>query len=181
MKIYTRTGDQGETGLFGGPRVGKDSLRIETYGTVDHLNAVLGLARSEPLSADVDEVLATTQNHLFDLGAELATPDPQAHGTAIITETQISWQEAQIDHFEEMLEPLKAFILPGGTRGAAQVHVARCVCRRAERLIVALSRVETISPQMIAYANRLSDLLFVLARAINHQAGVADVPWQRGS
>src|SRR5687768_6714723 len=118
MKIYTRTGDAGETGLFGGPRVAKDDPRIAAYGDIDELNAVLGVARAEPLGAEIDTVLGTIQNHLFDVGAELATPDPAKHGTAIIGPPQVLWQEQTIDHFESQLAPLRHFILPGGTRGA---------------------------------------------------------------
>ena len=171
MKIYTKTGDTGETGLFGGPRVPKDDPRIEAYGTIDELNAILGVARAERPRADFDEVLNRIQHDLFALGAELATPDPAAKGIDAIKAEHIAWQEEQIDQFEEQLEPLTQFILPGGTRAAALLHAARCVCRRAERHIVSLSRHASINPQLIAYVNRLSDLLFVLARAVNRAAG----------
>ncbi len=181
MKIYTKTGDLGETGLFGGPRVRKDAPRIEAYGTVDELNALLGLARAETLGGDFDQLLARIQNELFDLGAELATPDPQAKHTAIIGATHIADLEAAIDRYEAQLAPLKQFILPGGTRGAAIVHLARTVCRRAERRLVTLAASEPVSQTAIIYLNRLSDLLFVLARAINQAGGSPDVPWQKSS
>jgi cob(I)alamin adenosyltransferase len=181
MKIYTRTGDQGETGLYGGGRVRKDDPRIAAYGTVDELNALLGLARAESLPPEIDAVLARLQNELFDLGAELATIDPPAMGTAVINAARIAALESTIDRFEEHLAPLKQFILPGGCQGAALLHVSRTVCRRAEREVVFLAAIpqEKVSPDVIVYLNRTSDLLFVLARAANAAAGVADVPWQR--
>jgi cob(I)alamin adenosyltransferase len=181
MKIYTKTGDEGETGLFGGPRVRKDAPRIEAYGAVDELNAVLGLVRAEPLPADIDALLATIQNELFDLGAELATPDPAKMGVGALGPSQIAKLEAAIDRHEALLPPLKQFVLPGGSRAAAALHVGRTVCRRAERRAITLASVERISPQLIVYLNRLSDLLFVLARAVNHAAGLPDVPWQKSS
>jgi cob(I)alamin adenosyltransferase len=181
MKIYTKTGDTGETGLFGGPRVPKDAPRIEAYGTVDELNALLGLARCETLPPDVDALLARIQNELFDVGAELATPDPQAKNTATLGAKSIAALEAAIDQHEAQLTPLRQFILPGGTRPAALMHLARTVCRRAERRLVTLATVETISPTLIVYVNRLSDLLFVLARSINQSQGCNDVPWQKSS
>ena len=181
MKIYTKTGDSGDTGLFGGPRVRKDAVRIEAYGTVDELNAVLGVARAEELPDEISPVVAKIQHQLFDVGAELATPDPSAHGTATIGDAQIGWLEEVIDRYEARLEPLSEFILPGGTRAAASLHLARCTCRRAERLVVRLAAEESISPSLIAYLNRLGDLLFVLARAANQAAGEADVVWKKGS
>lgn len=179
MKIYTKTGDRGDTGLFGGPRVRKDDPRIEAYGTVDELNAVLGLARCEPLGRPLDDLLATLQNELFDLGAELATPDPQRMGTRTIAAGHVARLEAAIDQHETTLEPLKAFILPGGTRSAALLHLARTVCRRAERRLISLADREPISADLIVYLNRLSDLLFVLARSANHAANITDVPWKK--
>jgi cob(I)alamin adenosyltransferase len=181
MKIYTKTGDNGETGLFGGPRVPKDSPRIEAFGAVDELNALVGLARAESLPREIDELLARIQSELFDLGAQLATPDPAAHGTALIGAGQIAALEAAIDGFEATLKPLQQFILPGGARGAAALHVARTVCRRAERRVVALSHTagNNVSADLIVYLNRLSDLLFVLARAANAAAGEGDVPWKK--
>src|SRR5690242_1194331 len=136
MKIYTKTGDDGETGLFGGPRVRKNCPRIEAYGTVDELNAVVGLVRTEGPPADIDELLARIQNELFDLGAQLATPEPAKFGIAGATEAHVAALEGAIDRYEAELEPLRQFILPGGTAAAAALHLARTVCRRAERLVV---------------------------------------------
>ncbi|HWB11685.1 MAG TPA: cob(I)yrinic acid a,c-diamide adenosyltransferase [Pirellulales bacterium] len=181
MKIYTKTGDSGETGLFGGPRVSKDDPRVEAYGDVDELNALLGLVRCEPLEAPIDQLLAVIQNELFDLGAELASPEPDRVGTRRITAVRAGALESAIDQYEAQLPPLKNFILPGGVRAAALLHLARTVCRRAERRVVALSRREPISAEIVVYVNRLSDLLFVLARAANHVARRGDVPWQQAS
>ena len=181
MKIYTKTGDNGETGLFGGPRVPKDAPRIAAYGEVDELNTVLGLVRSEQPPAEIDRLLANIQNELFSVGAELATPDPAALGTRLIGPSHVAALEHAIDRFEAGLSPLRQFILPGGNKAAAGLHLARAVCRRAERLIVTLARdpAAGIAPEIIHYINRLSDLLFVLARAANHAAGIPDVPWQK--
>lgn len=180
MKIYTKTGDDGETGLFGGPRVRKDAHRIEAYGTVDELNATLGRARSEPLPPPLDTILARVQGELFDLGAELATPDPERFNLHRIQEPHIARLESAIDQLEGGLPPLQNFILPGGTRAAAELHVARTLCRRAERRLVTLASQEQISAALIVYLNRLSDLLFVMARFANRAAGQADVAWQSG-
>ena len=176
MKIYTKTGDAGETGLFGGPRVRKDHARIEAFGTVDELNSELGIVRTHAPAATFDPLLRRIQNELFDLGAQLATPGPADER---ITEAHVAAIEAEIDRHEEELEPLKNFILPAGTPLAAAIHVARTVCRRAERRVVSLAA-ETgtaIPANAIEYLNRLGDLLFVLARVANRQAGVADDPW----
>lgn len=183
MKIYTKTGDRGETGLFGGPRVRKDATRIEAYGTVDELNSVLGVARTQLGAGAIDTLVEAIQNDLFAVGAELATPDPAAHQTAMIGPQQIAVLEAAIDRHEEQLAPLKQFILPGGVPAAAQLHLARSVCRRAERRVVTLAHEpgETVSGDLVVYLNRLSDLLFVLARAANHEAQRADVPWRKPS
>jgi cob(I)alamin adenosyltransferase len=183
MKIYTKTGDTGETGLFGGPRVSKDAPRIEAYGSVDELNSVLGLARAQLEPGEIDSLLAQVQNDLFALGAQLATPDPAAHQTAMVGDRQIAALESAIDHFEARLEPLKQFVLPGGTPAAASLHLARTACRRAERRVVTLARTssEPIARELIVYLNRLSDLLFVLARTVNRDAGRDDVPWQKPS
>jgi cob(I)alamin adenosyltransferase len=180
MKIYTKTGDQGETGLYGGGRVRKDAPRIEAYGTVDELNAVLGLVRAESPPPDIDLLLAAVQNDLFDLGAELATLDPAAKNVAAVGPPQITALEQAIDRFDQQLAPLRQFILPGGAKAAAALHVARTVCRRAERRVIRMSSCEgePISQQVVIYLNRLSDLLFVLARAANAAAGKADVAWQ---
>jgi cob(I)alamin adenosyltransferase len=141
---------------------------------------VLGVARSETLPAEIDALLAQIQNSLFDLGAELATPDPAKMGVASVGASHVEVLERAIDRYEAGLPPLKTFILPGGTRGTAQLHVARTVCRRAERRLISLSAAETISGQLIIYLNRLSDLLFVLAREVNRAGGESDVPWQKG-
>ncbi len=180
MKIYTRTGDQGETGLVGGPRVGKDAERVEALGTLDELNAALGVVRAEPLPTDLDHLLGRFQNELFDIGAELATLDPVAHGTRTITSNHVQTLEADIDRLEEELQPLTAFVLPNGTRAGASLHLARAICRRAERRIVSLIHhsPEPISPVLLSYLNRLGDLLFVLARVTNARAGRQETPWQ---
>lgn len=180
MKIYTRTGDEGSTGLFGGPRVSKDDDRIEAYGTVDELNAAIGTARSAGRDRQVDSQLAQIQSELFSIGAELATPDPHQHQLRIITEHHIGRLEQWIDAHEQNLPPLKQFILPAGDGAASHLHLARAICRRAERRLVTLLRSETsLSPELLIYLNRLSDLLFVLTRVANRHAGVAEVPWTR--
>lgn len=181
MKIYTRTGDDGGTGLYGGPRVRKDAPRIEAYGTIDELNAVLGVVRTHALPKEIDELLGKLQNQLFDLGGELASPDPDARNTRFVTPERVAALEAAIDRFESGLTPLKQFILPGGTPAAAQIHLARTVCRRAERRMVTLSvdPAEQVSPLAVIYVNRLSDLLFVLARAVNAEAKLGDVAWEK--
>lgn len=179
MKIYTKSGDQGTTGLLGNARVLKCDLRIEAYGTVDELNAFLGLAASNELPGDVQAVLATLQNQLFDLGAELASENAEQKGTASITESQVSQLEEWIDRYEQDLPPLRNFILPGGNRASAALHVARCVCRRAERTIVALGQQSSLRGVIVQYVNRLGDLLFVLARTANARAGVEDIHWQK--
>ena len=177
MKIYTRTGDQGTTALFGGPRVSKSDLRIKAYGSVDELNAVLGVVRVESLPPEVDKIVLRLQSELFQLGAELASPDPKKIGTQTLTDSDVGILENEIDTLEKGLPPLKVFILPGGTKGAAQLHVARCVCRRAERDIVALAAQATISATMLKYVNRVSDPLFVLARSTNKAASMDETEW----
>jgi cob(I)alamin adenosyltransferase len=180
MKIYTRGGDRGETGLLGGGRVRKDDLRPEAYGAVDELNSWIGLARCESLPEPVEAILAQAQNQLFRLGAQLASSKtPDATGTAITAE-QVEILEHAIDAADGQLPPLAEFILPGGTRGAALLHLARCVCRRAERRVVSLvQRDPAVGTLPIAYLNRLSDLLFVLARAVNAASNVPDVAWKK--
>ncbi len=176
MKIYTKTGDAGETGLFGGPRVRKDHARIEAFGTVDELNSHLGLVRAHPAAAPFDDLLRRIQSELFDLGAELATPGDAAERIGMEHVVAI---EAAIDRYDGQLEPLKSFVLPAGTPLAATLHVARTVCRRAERRVVALAaQLDMMIPSnAIEYLNRLGDLLFVLARAANKRENVADDPW----
>jgi cob(I)alamin adenosyltransferase len=183
-KIYTRTGDDGTTGLVRGPRRRKDDLRIEAFGTVDEANSFIGLARvrSDGMPK-IDNVLARIQNDLFDLGSDLATPgeDPDAATPSLrITPTQTDWLERQIDHYNESLEPLTSFVLPGGSHLAATLHLARTVTRRAERLVVSLMAEEAgVSADTLKYLNRLSDLLFVLARVANAN-GKKDVLWTPG-
>jgi cob(I)alamin adenosyltransferase len=181
MKIYTKTGDRGETGLFGGPRVRKDHPRIEAYGTVDELNSILGLARAQGVGEEIDRLLARIQHELFSVGAELASPKPDANRMRVIAHPHIEYLEHAIDRFEAELPPLKQFILPAGTPSAAALHLARTVCRRAERGVVTLDHLpgETVSPELIVYLNRVSDLLFVLARTVNRQSGTDDVPWEK--
>jgi cob(I)alamin adenosyltransferase len=186
--IYTRTGDQGDTGLFGGQRVRKDDLRVEAYGTVDELNAALGAACAQTSDTEIASLLLHFQNDLFLLGADLATPENKdtQKGRGVIKRVEpdrVALLETWIDRFEAELPPLKQFILPGGHPLAAQLHLCRVVCRRAERRCVTLARAETdstghaINPEILRYLNRLSDLLFVLARTVNHRQGVADIPW----
>jgi cob(I)alamin adenosyltransferase len=181
MKIYTRTGDEGETGLFGGGRVSKAHPRVEAYGDVDELNAAIGLARAIELMPRIDEVLVPVQRDLFSLGALLATPDrDKMHeqlDKARIDDARIAQLERAIDQCDAELDPLRAFILPGGTPKAAALHVARTVCRRAERRVVELTATVEIPPLVGIYLNRLSDLLFVLARVANRRAGAGEVTW----
>jgi cob(I)alamin adenosyltransferase len=182
MKIYTRTGDAGSTGLFGGPRVSKDDTRIEAYGTVDELNAALGCVRSAGgVDESIDQQIEQIQRELFSIGAELAAPNPDEHGLRLIGTLHVARIEEWIDLHEGTLEPLKQFILPGGTQAASILHLARAICRRAERRVVTLGDQPGIelSDAVIVYLNRLSDYLFVLSRAVNSKAGIADVPWER--
>jgi cob(I)alamin adenosyltransferase len=172
-KIYTRTGDNGTTGLGDGSRVPKDHARVEAYGTVDELNSVIGLVLAETLPDDIRALLTDVQHDLFDLGGELCVP-----GHGMLSEARITRLENILDDLNADLPMLKEFILPGGTRAAAYAHVARTVCRRAERCTITLARTESVPPTSIKYLNRLSDLLFVLARALNKRAGEPDVLWQ---
>lgn len=189
-RVYTRTGDQGETALVGGRRVPKDSPRVEAYGSVDELNAALGLARvfnAERLARGgrrhrwLDRVLRTLQDELFDLGSELATPEDAAYpGMFRMGAGQVTALERLIDECQRELPPLRSFILPGGGRIGGCLHLARTICRRAERRVLALSRVEPVSPAPLIYLNRLSDLLFVLARWVGRHLGEEEYLWQRG-
>lgn len=183
MRIYTKSGDDGSTGLYGGRRVSKASMRVDVYGTIDELNACLGWARAAELPDEVDAVLAESQEQCFRLGAFLATVPGKDPGIAPLTEDDdVSALEAAIDAAEDGLPQLKSFVLPGGSEGAARLHVARTVCRRAERVLVALAAHETgTNPVWIRWLNRLSDLLFVYARVVNAAEGVADVKWESGS
>ncbi|HJR64491.1 MAG TPA: cob(I)yrinic acid a,c-diamide adenosyltransferase [Gemmatimonadaceae bacterium] len=181
MRIYTRTGDAGDTGLFGGGRVGKDHPRVEAYGAVDELNAVLGWARSVELMPRIDELLVPIQRDLFSIGALLATPIPdkvtERLKKARLDDARITELEQAIDAGEAELEPLTSFILPGGTPKSSALHVARTVCRRAERRVVGMADDIEVPPIVLQYLNRLSDLLFVLARVANRRAGAAEVTW----
>ncbi|MDI6780022.1 MAG: cob(I)yrinic acid a,c-diamide adenosyltransferase [Bacteroidota bacterium] len=179
MKIYTKTGDKGETSLFGGKRVSKDDLCVETYGTVDELNSVVGICRTLNPPKKVDQLLYSIQNQLFTLGADLATPLSQKLKQEIprISKGDIAFLEKSIDDLETTNEPLQAFILPGGSHLAAHLHLARTVCRRAERSVVKLSRKEKIGKHIVVYLNRLSDFLFVLARWMNKNQNIAEIKW----
>jgi len=179
MKIYTKTGDKGKTSLFGGKRVPKTSLRIEAYGTVDELNSVIGVCRSLNTVKEVDAFFDEMQRDLFTLGADLATPEEKTNqGVPRIQSFHIDRIEKQIDMVEHHLAPLKRFILPGGNRTSAMTHVARTVCRRAERIVVHLAQVEpSIGENPVIYLNRLSDFLFVLARHINALSNFSEPEW----
>jgi len=177
LKIYTKTGDKGETSLFGGKRVPKDSLRIEAYGTVDELNSVIGVCRSVNTVKEVDSILEEIQNDLFTLGADLATPQSSENKIQRIQSSDISRLEHHIDRIELLLEPLRNFILPSGNRAAAMLHLARTVCRRAERLVVKLAHEESINESSIVYLNRLSDLFFVLGRWVNTLSNTPEIKW----
>jgi len=181
LKIYTKTGDGGETGLFGGGRVPKDDRRVTAYGEVDELNAALGLALALEPRAFARDLLELVQRDLFTIGAELASPDPAKLVKALpgprLGDARVEALEDAIDRAEATLAPLKNFILPGGSSKAAALQLGRAVCRRAERAVVTLSREAAVSPAILKYVNRLSDLLFVLARAANAAAGLSDVPW----
>jgi cob(I)alamin adenosyltransferase len=174
-KIYTRTGDAGTTGLADGSRVAKNAPRIEAIGTVDELNSVIGVLLAEDLPAEARILLNDVQNDLFDLGGELSVP-----GHTLMSEAHSKRLEDALDAFNAKLPALKEFILPGGSRAASLAHVARTVCRRAERTLVALSKTDPLAPPLLQYLNRLSDLLFVLARVLNRHAGGDDIYWQQG-
>jgi cob(I)alamin adenosyltransferase len=178
MKIYTKTGDSGETSLFSGGRVPKSSIRIETYGTTDELNSSIGLARSFGLSEHCEKIAVQCQNDLFVLGADLATPASGKIAIDRISELHIERLEQFIDETDTQLEPLKFFILPAGTQGASALHLARTICRRAERICIKATETEDISSNVIIYLNRLSDLLFVMARFENAQSGIPETRWQ---
>jgi cob(I)alamin adenosyltransferase len=179
MKIYTKTGDTGETGLYGGTRVPKDTVRVEACGTVDELNACIGFVRSQIQDEELDEILHRIQNELFDIGADLATLDTHPKAASLrIPPTLTTALEKEIDRFEDQLPPLKNFILPGGSTGGAAIHLARTVARRAERCIVNLAKGETVNPAVLIYLNRLSDLLFVLARTVNHRLDEPEPLWE---
>ncbi len=187
-RVYTRSGDKGDTGLVGGARVPKDALRIEAYGTIDELNSIVGLARvfnteaaTNPATARIEEMLKRLQNELFDLGSELATP-PQAfyEGMFRVTAEDVKALERLMDECQKELEPLNSFILPGGGKLSAFLHQCRTVCRRAERIVLRLGREEDIGPWPLRYLNRLSDLFFVLSRWIAKHSGEPEYLWERG-
>jgi cob(I)alamin adenosyltransferase len=183
-KIYTRTGDGGETSLLGGKRVSKSGPRIEAIGSIDETSAAIGVVRVELLRSGVapeglDELLTQVQHRLFDLGAELAMTDASAHTIGSLDDADIASLEAEIDRADAALPPLREFILPGGSAAAAQLHVVRGVCRRAERRLVELAQSEPVRGELIRYINRLSDLLFVLARVTNQANRVPDVTWKQ--
>jgi len=182
MKIYTKTGDRGETGLFGGERVSKNSLRIEAYGTIDELNSFVGLTIIEVSDKSVKDLLQKIQNWLFSIGADLATPDNEKTKKLNIFRTPEQYYlyiEKEIDKYESKLDKLRNFILPGGTKGAALLHICRTITRRAERLVVALNSTVKIGNNIIIYLNRLSDLFFVLARFDNTVTGTPDIEWKQ--
>jgi cob(I)alamin adenosyltransferase len=183
MKIYTKSGDRGETGLFGGARVMKSDARVAAYGDVDELAAALGLARAAVADRELAEVLERIQIDLFSVGAELATPR-EARARAALAGVDPGWAgrlEAAIDRWDAELPELRRFVVPGGTPAAAALHLARAVCRRAERAVVALAAGSAVDPTLVVYLNRLSDLLFVAARLANHRAGHAETLWEPGS
>jgi cob(I)alamin adenosyltransferase len=181
MKIYTRTGDQGDTGLFGGGRVPKDHPRVAAYGDIDELNSVLGVVRATEPAALFDSVLASIQRDLFSIGGQLSAPDPAPVAKALekadLATSRVRELEEIIDQSEGELAPLRAFVLPAGTPKAAALHQARTVCRRAERTVVHLAQESPVPSQFVVYLNRLSDLLFTLARLANHRGGASDVTW----
>ena len=178
-KVYTRTGDDGTTALGSGGRIGKDSPRIEAYGTVDELNSVIGAALAAGLNETIAPALASIQNDLFHLGSDLCVPEEEKERRPVprIEVRHVAALETLMDRLSEELSPLENFVLPGGAVGAAHLHVARTVCRRAERIVVALSRRERVGPHTVQYLNRLSDALFVMARHENNRRGVPDVLW----
>ena len=181
MKIYTKTGDTGDTALFGGGRVAKDHVRVRAYGDVDELNSFIGLARATAPEEFFAALLEAIQRDLFSIGGYLATPDPdkvrKALEKAELSSARVTEFEAVIDAADTELPPLRAFVLPGGSQKAAILHVTRVVCRRAERSVVSLARSDDVPPLFLVYLNRLSDLLFTLARVANHRAGMGDVIW----
>lgn len=181
MKIYTKKGDRGDTSLFGGDIASKADLRIEAYGTVDELNSFLGSVLTQEISTESRDVLVAVQHDLFVIGADLATPDPEKARIAVCSDASVDKMEKAIDRMEQFLPPLKQFILPGGGTAGASLHLARTVCRRAERRVVALGKESIIHAINITYLNRLSDLLFVMARYENHLANETEIPWIKPS
>ena len=179
MKVYTKTGDSGTTSLFGGKRVSKSDLRIETYGTVDELNAHIGLLRDQSVNTGRKEVLIEIQDRLFTIGSILATePGNTKVKIPALAETDVQFLEKEIDSMEAVLPPMKSFVLPGGHSSVSFCHIARTVCRRSERLVIALSQLEPVDVLVIKYLNRLSDYLFVLSRCMAHELKVDETPWK---
>jgi cob(I)alamin adenosyltransferase len=178
VKIYTKTGDDGTTGLVGGKRVKKSNPRIIAYGAVDELNSAIGIVLSTALDSDIDEVLTTIQNHLFVVGADLANPNLNDSSSRVTCE-MVTFLEKHIDRLENDLSPITYFILPGGHLMASQIHLARSICRRAETSIVELLESEQINKTCQIYMNRLSDLLFVIARSINKRKNIKDIAWKK--
>ena len=183
MKIYTRTGDQGQTSLFGGGRVSKDHIRVRAYGSVDELNAVVGWVVTQLEPGEMRDRVQALQHDLFTIGADLATPPPTDGRTRPQTPDlpvdRVDEMEAWMDEADSELPELRAFVLPGGSRGGAALHIARTACRRAEREVVALADVDHVSPEVVSWLNRCADLFFVLARLANHRAGEGDIEWQK--
>ncbi|PDW01599.1 cob(I)yrinic acid a,c-diamide adenosyltransferase [Candidatus Viridilinea mediisalina] len=177
MKIYTKTGDLGKTGMWGGLRVTKDSPRVHAYGTVDECNAMIGVARAHPVDPEIDQLLSRIQHTLFVVGSDLTTIEDSPN-IPRVQEEDVAMLEDTIDQLEAGLAPLRQFILPGGSLAAAHLHAARTICRRAERMVVALAHDELVNPHVMSYLNRLSDCLFVLARSANARASIADIAWQ---
>jgi len=179
MKIYTKTGDAGETGLYGGTRIPKDAPRIEAIGMVDELNACIGNARLDIEDGEIDELLHRIQNELFDLGADLATLQAHTQSDTLRISSHFACSlENEIDQYQEELPLMTHFVLPGGSVGGAALHLARTVCRRTERTVVRLTRAESVNPEILRYLNRLSDLLFVLARLVNHHMEQPEPCWE---
>ncbi len=179
MKIYTKTGDAGQTGLYGGERVSKTAQRVEAYGTVDECNSAIGMARAAMLDAELDGVLAGVQNALFDVGADLATPDGSQYAKNVsrMDARDVEGLETLIDTYQEQCPPWSNFIHPGGTPAAAALHLARTIARRAEREVLRLEEQESVNHEVIRYLNRLSDFLFILARVVNARSGVNEAGW----
>lgn len=179
MKIYTRTGDEGKTSLFGGSKVSKGDLRIEAYGTVDELNSYVGLVRDQQINSGRKEELVEIQDRLFTIGSILATePGNEKVKIPMLTSADIEFLEQKIDAMDAELPPMKSFVLPGGHQSVSFCHVCRCVCRRAERLVVALNEIDPVDKQVYKYLNRLSDYLFVLARKMTAELGAEETPWK---
>lgn len=179
MKVYTKTGDKGQTSLFGGKRVSKADLRIESYGTVDELNSWMGLIRDQEIAAEIVEVVLEVQDRLFTLGSVLASdPDKPLKGVPELEEGDISFLEKEIDRMSAGLPEMRSFVLPGGNTAVSYCHVARCVCRRAERLVIRLGEVSKVDAIIVQYLNRLSDYLFVLSRQITQDTGAVETPWK---